>query len=113
MEGYDGGLSGHIQIQPGDVIEVVGSTDCGLLEGFVRGTNKTGFFPAHCVQEVQFRQKSIINVSTSTPHHLYVINTSSNEILEQQQQLQLQQHSVGQHQQQQYNSQTAPRMKKA
>ncbi|EAT44279.1 AAEL004337-PA, partial [Aedes aegypti] len=62
MEGYDGGLSGHIQIQPGDVIEVVGSTDCGLLEGFVRGTNKTGFFPAQCVQEVQFRQKSIINL---------------------------------------------------
>ncbi|XP_058834902.1 SH3 and multiple ankyrin repeat domains protein 2 isoform X3 [Topomyia yanbarensis] len=108
MEGYDAGLSGHIHIQPGDVIEVVGSTDCGLLEGFVRGTNKTGFFPAHCVQEVQFRQKSIINVSTSTPHHLYVINTSSNEILEQQQQQQQQQQ-----QSQQYNSSTAPRMKKA
>ncbi|XP_021704758.1 SH3 and multiple ankyrin repeat domains protein 1 isoform X1 [Aedes aegypti] len=105
MEGYDGGLSGHIQIQPGDVIEVVGSTDCGLLEGFVRGTNKTGFFPAQCVQEVQFRQKSIINVSTSAPHHHYVINTSSNEIMEQQQQQQ--------QQQQQYNSQTAPRTKKA
>ncbi|XP_062563457.1 SH3 and multiple ankyrin repeat domains protein 2 isoform X2 [Armigeres subalbatus] len=103
MEGYDGGLSGHIQIQPGDVIEVVGSTDCGLLEGFVRGTNKTGFFPAQCVQEVQFRQKSIINVSTSAPHHHYVINTSSNEIVEQQQQ----------QQQQQYSSQTAPRIKKA
>ncbi|XP_058459631.1 SH3 and multiple ankyrin repeat domains protein 1 isoform X2 [Malaya genurostris] len=108
MEGYDAGLSGHIHIQPGDVIEVVGSTDCGLLEGFVRGTNKTGFFPAHCVQEVQFRQKSIINVSTSTPHHLYVINTSSNEILEQQQQQQQQQQQL-----QQYNSQTAPRIKKA
>ncbi|EAA07141.5 AGAP010413-PA, partial [Anopheles gambiae str. PEST] len=67
MEGYDAGLSGHIQIQPGDVIEVVGSTDCGLLEGFVRGTNKTGFFPASCVQEVQFRQKSIIN-------HLTILN---------------------------------------
>ncbi|XP_062712224.1 protein shank isoform X4 [Aedes albopictus] len=111
MEGYDGGLSGHIQIQPGDVIEVVGSTDCGLLEGFVRGTNKTGFFPAQCVQEVQFRQKSIINVSTSAPHHHYVINTSSNEIVEQQQQQQLQQQQQGQ--QQQYNSQTAPRTKKA
>uniref|UniRef100_A0A182FM15 SH3 and multiple ankyrin repeat domains protein n=1 Tax=Anopheles albimanus TaxID=7167 RepID=A0A182FM15_ANOAL len=80
MEGYDAGLSGHIHIQPGDVIEVVGSTDCGLLEGFVRGTNKTGFFPSSCVQEVQFRQKSIINVSTSTPHHHYLINTTNNEI---------------------------------
>ncbi|XP_055626213.1 protein shank isoform X5 [Toxorhynchites rutilus septentrionalis] len=106
MEGYDGGLSGHIQIQPGDVIEVVGSTDCGLLEGFVRGTNKTGFFPSHCVQEVQFRQKSIINVSTSAPHHHhYVIDTGCNEIMEEQQQ--------GPQQSQQYNSQTAPRTKKA
>ncbi|XP_053661223.1 uncharacterized protein LOC128710205 [Anopheles marshallii] len=126
MEGYDAGLSGHIHIQPGDVIEVVGSTDCGLLEGFVRGTNKTGFFPASCVQEVQFRQKSIINVSTSTPHHHYLINTSSNEIvshdlqqqLQQQQQLQLQQQPSSldqqQHpQQQQYSSQTAPRVKKS
>uniref|UniRef100_A0A182KB42 PDZ domain-containing protein n=1 Tax=Anopheles christyi TaxID=43041 RepID=A0A182KB42_9DIPT len=129
MEGYDAGLSGHIHIQPGDVIEVVGSTDCGLLEGFVRGTNKTGFFPASCVQEVQFRQKSIINVSTSTPHHHYLINTSSNEIvshdlqkkLHQQQQQhhhhqQQQQPSLleqQQHTQQQYNSQTAPRMKKS
>lgn len=47
--------NGHLTINPGDIIEVVGSTDCGLLEGFVRGTNKTGFFPANCVQEVQFR----------------------------------------------------------
>ncbi|XP_058058009.1 SH3 and multiple ankyrin repeat domains protein 1 [Anopheles bellator] len=140
MEGYDAGLSGHIHIQPGDVIEVVGSTDCGLLEGFVRGTNKTGFFPSSCVQEVQFRQKSIINVSTSTPHHHYLINTSSNEIvshdLQRQQQQQHQQHQqqqqhqmqqvnhdqqLQQHhlqqqqqqQQQQYSSQTAPRMKKS
>uniref|UniRef100_A0A182NDJ1 SH3 and multiple ankyrin repeat domains protein n=1 Tax=Anopheles dirus TaxID=7168 RepID=A0A182NDJ1_9DIPT len=144
MEGYDAGLSGHIHIQPGDVIEVVGSTDCGLLEGFVRGTNKTGFFPASCVQEVQFRQKSIVNVSTSTPHHHYLINTSSNEIVshdlhqqlqqqqlqeQQQQQLQQQQQQQQQqqhqqqssydqqqqqhHQHQQYNSQTAPRVKKS
>ncbi|XP_053671754.1 uncharacterized protein LOC128721969 [Anopheles nili] len=127
MEGYDTGLSGHIHIQPGDVIEVVGSTDCGLLEGFVRGTNKTGFFPANCVQEVQFRQKSIVNVSTSTPHHHYLINTSSNEIVthDLKQQLQFQQKQAQQqHQQQasldqqqqhqqQYNSQTAPRIKKS
>ncbi|XP_039447347.1 SH3 and multiple ankyrin repeat domains protein 2-like isoform X1 [Culex pipiens pallens] len=114
MEGYEAGLSGHIQIQPGDVIEVVGSTDCGLLEGFVRGTNKTGFFPAHCVQEVQFRQKSIVNVSTSAPmHHHYVINMGggggSGEGSEQGQG-----QGHGQQQQQgQYNSQTAPRTKKA
>lgn len=64
METYNPTVSGHLVIQPGDVIEVVGSTDCGMFEGFVRGTNRTGFFPSTCVQEVQFRQKSIVNVST-------------------------------------------------
>ncbi|XP_063705079.1 SH3 and multiple ankyrin repeat domains protein 2 isoform X2 [Culicoides brevitarsis] len=66
MEAYNPTVSGHLVIQPGDVIEVVGSTDCGLLEGYVRGTNRTGFFPSHVVQEVQFRQKSIVNVSTAS-----------------------------------------------
>lgn len=66
MEAYNPTVSGHLVIQPGDVIEVVGSTDCGLLEGYVRGTNRTGFFPSQCVQEVQFRQKSIVNVSTAS-----------------------------------------------
>lgn len=66
MEAYNPTVGGHLVIQPGDVIEVVGSTDCGLLEGYVRGTNRTGFFPSQCVQEVQFRQKSIVNVSTAS-----------------------------------------------
>ncbi|XP_055600775.1 SH3 and multiple ankyrin repeat domains protein 2 isoform X2 [Uranotaenia lowii] len=114
MEGYEGDLSGHIQIQPGDVIEVVGSTDCGLLEGFVRGTNKTGFFPAHCVQEVQFRQKSIINVSTSTPSHHYVISGAGHsEVMVVDPQQQPDGGQLQQQQQQHYNSQTAPRTKKA
>uniref|UniRef100_A0A336MAI3 CSON014357 protein n=1 Tax=Culicoides sonorensis TaxID=179676 RepID=A0A336MAI3_CULSO len=69
MESYNPTVSGHLVIQPGDVIEVVGSTDCGLLEGYVRGTNRTGFFPTQCVQEVQFRQKSIVNVSTASMHY--------------------------------------------
>lgn len=56
-----------MDIQAGDVIEVVGSTDCGLLEGFVRGTNRSGYFPAQVVQEVNIRQKNITNVSTATP----------------------------------------------
>ncbi|XP_055920404.1 SH3 and multiple ankyrin repeat domains protein 2 isoform X5 [Eupeodes corollae] len=51
MEPYAGNSVGHIRLQPGDVIEVVGSTDCGLLEGYVRGTNASGFFPVECVQE--------------------------------------------------------------
>lgn len=69
--------NGHLTINPGDVIEVVGSTDCGLLEGFVRGTNRTGFFPATCVQEVQFRQqKGALNMvvghsSSSSPSSQY------------------------------------------
>lgn len=58
MEKYASTLAGHLNVQPGDVLEVVGSTDCGLLEGYVRGTSQTGFFAAHCVQEVQFRQKN-------------------------------------------------------
>jgi SH3/ankyrin repeat-containing protein len=59
-------MSGHLTVQPGDVIEVVGSTDCGLLEGYIRGTTQTGLFPTHCVQEVQFRQKYISQVSTAS-----------------------------------------------
>jgi len=66
MEPYMGNTVGHIRLQPGDVIEVVGSTDCGLLEGYVRGTNQSGFFPADCVQEVSLRQKHITNVMTAS-----------------------------------------------
>ncbi|XP_065719608.2 protein shank isoform X5 [Drosophila suzukii] len=66
MEPYVGNTVGHIRLQPGDVIEVVGSTDCGLLEGYVRGTNQSGFFPADCVQEVSLRQKHITNVMTAS-----------------------------------------------
>jgi SH3/ankyrin repeat-containing protein len=58
IEKYEAKTFGHLSIQPGDVIEVVGSTDCGLLEGFVRGTSNTGLFPSQYVQEVQFRHKN-------------------------------------------------------
>lgn len=61
IEKYEPQIAGHLSIQPGDIIEVVGSTDCGLLEGFIRGTSVTGFFPSRCTQEVQFRQKNIIS----------------------------------------------------
>lgn len=63
IETYTSSTPGHLTIQAGDVIEVVGSTDCGLLEGYVRGTNRSGFFPSHIVQEVNIRQKNITNVS--------------------------------------------------
>ena len=37
---------------------VTGATDCGLLEGVLRGQG-TGLFPAHCVQEVRLRHTNI------------------------------------------------------
>ncbi|XP_044018295.1 uncharacterized protein LOC122859028 isoform X8 [Aphidius gifuensis] len=58
VESYSSGISGHISINQGDIIEVTGSTDCGLLEGVLRGQG-TGLFPAHCVQEVRLRHTNI------------------------------------------------------
>lgn len=78
IEKYEAQISGHLSIQPGDVIEVVGSTDCGLLEGFIRGTSVTGFFPSRCAQEVQFRQKNITNVSTASSTNQQNINNNNN-----------------------------------
>lgn len=108
IEKYEAQISGHLSIQPGDVIEVVGSTDCGLLEGYIRGTSVTGFFPSICAQEVQFRQKNITNVSTATSTNQQNINNNNNnnqvnitngaEFIE-----------TNMHQ---YNSNTAPRAKK-
>lgn len=62
---YTKNYPGHLTIQLGDVIEVFGSTDCGHLEGQVRGTNRTGLFPIQYVQEVNIRQKNISNMSTA------------------------------------------------
>lgn len=102
MEPYQGTSLGHLSIHPGEVIEVVGSTDCGLLEGYVRGVNRSGFFPAHCVQEVNIRQKNITNVSISMPSY-------RNENIDmEKQQLQQQDQYVPS----QYNSSTGPRIKK-
>lgn len=52
VENYNPNIAGHLVIQPGDYIDIVSSTDCGFLEGYVRGTNRCGFFPANCVREV-------------------------------------------------------------
>lgn len=98
MEQYTGNALGHLSINPGDVIEVVGSTDCGLLEGYIRGVNRSGFFPAQCVQEVNIRQKNIVNVSTASP--AYRPNEDNN--IE----------SIDENIIHQYNSATAPRIKK-
>lgn len=104
MQPYAGNSLGHLSIQPGDVIEVVGSTDCGLLEGYVRGINRSGFFPEHCVQEVNIRQKNIINVSTA-PSSEYRTNSAA---------AQQQKHMMSdqQNMMQQFSSATAPRVKK-
>lgn len=72
---YTKNYPGHLNIQPGDVIEVFGSTDCGLMEGQVRGSNRTGLFPVQYVQEVNFRQKNITSVSTAPSQqqqHIYL-----------------------------------------
>lgn len=111
IEKYEPKVNGHLVIQPGDVIEVVGSTDCGLLEGYIRGTTKIGFFPSRYVQEVQFRQKTITNVSTASTNQ-----PSSNIINNNHQQSDTSNGSEFEQQQpapmQQYNSSTAPRAKK-
>jgi SH3 and multiple ankyrin repeat domains protein len=100
IEKYESKVNGHLAIQPGDVIEVVGSTDCGLLEGYIRGTTKIGFFPARYAQEVQFRQKTITNVSTAASNAIN--NNHQQPEFEQQQPSPMQQ----------FNSSTAPRAKK-
>lgn len=102
MEAYQGTSLGHLSIHPGEVIEVVGSTDCGLLEGYVRGVNRSGFFPAHCVQEVNIRQKNITNVSISMPSY-----RNENSDMEKQHS-----HPQDQYVSSQYNSSTGPRVKK-
>ncbi|XP_014207682.1 SH3 and multiple ankyrin repeat domains protein 3 isoform X2 [Copidosoma floridanum] len=58
VEGYSSGIPGHLNINQGDILEVTGATDCGLLEGVLRGQG-TGLFPAHCVQEVRLRHTNI------------------------------------------------------
>ncbi|XP_031782125.1 protein shank isoform X10 [Nasonia vitripennis] len=58
VEPYSAGIPGHLAINQGDILEVTGATDCGLLEGVLRGQG-TGLFPAHCVQEVRLRHTNI------------------------------------------------------
>lgn len=110
IEKYEAQISGHLSIQPGDVIEVVGSTDCGLLEGFIRGTSVTGFFPSHCAQEVQFRQKNITNVSTASSTNQQNINNNNNN--NNQVNITTNGAEFIETNMQQYNSNTAPRAKK-
>ncbi|XP_046672393.1 SH3 and multiple ankyrin repeat domains protein 3 isoform X3 [Homalodisca vitripennis] len=56
VENYSSSQPGHLRLCQGDILEVTGATDCGLLEGSHRGGGEAGLFPAHCVQEVRLRQ---------------------------------------------------------
>lgn len=106
IEKYESKINGHITIQAGDVIEVVGSTDCGLLEGYIRATSNIGFFPSRYVQEVQFRQKTITNVSTASAN----INNNNQQSVTNGSEFEAQQQQAPVPMQ--YNSSTAPRAKK-
>lgn len=81
IDAYNSGIAGHLIINQGEILEgkkkhfqtsnrdrflmsyfwmfllVTGATDCGLLEGHLRGQG-TGLFPAHCVQEVRLRHNA-------------------------------------------------------
>ncbi|XP_042225629.1 protein shank-like isoform X5 [Homarus americanus] len=56
---------GHLDINAGDILEVTGSTDDGMLEGVLRGI--TGLFPPHCVQEVRLRNPQAVRESLIAP----------------------------------------------
>nr|XP_027226662.1 protein shank-like isoform X2 [Penaeus vannamei] len=56
---------GHLDINAGDILEVTGSTDDGMLEGVIRGV--TGVFPPQCVQEVRLRNPQAVRESLIAP----------------------------------------------
>ncbi|XP_054266590.1 SH3 and multiple ankyrin repeat domains protein 1-like isoform X7 [Macrosteles quadrilineatus] len=55
VENYSSSQPGHLRLSQGDILDVTGTTDCGLLEGTHRNGGETGLFPPHCVQEVRLR----------------------------------------------------------
>ncbi|KAK9886959.1 hypothetical protein WA026_019217 [Henosepilachna vigintioctopunctata] len=72
VESYNSKEDGYLSIREGDIIEVTGATDCGYLEGNLRtGGNRSGLFPAHCVQEVRLRHniQPPMMVAPDTLHH--------------------------------------------
>ncbi|XP_046640402.1 protein shank-like, partial [Daphnia pulicaria] len=64
-EAYSCKEANHLNLQPGDIIEVTGLTDCGLLEGWLRGDS--GYFPPSCVQEVRLRNPAAIAAARHHP----------------------------------------------
>ncbi|XP_022236032.1 dynamin-binding protein-like, partial [Limulus polyphemus] len=58
IHSYSAGSPGHLPLNSGDYVEVVGISDCGLLEGrLVNG--QEGFFPSSCVREVKPRTEDV------------------------------------------------------
>ncbi|XP_068628040.1 SH3 and multiple ankyrin repeat domains protein 3 [Battus philenor] len=62
---------GQLRLAQGDIVEVTGSAEDGMLEGTVRGSGACGLFPAQCVQEVRLRQNTahLHQVLSSGPMH--------------------------------------------
>uniref|UniRef100_A0A6A7G4R8 SH3 and multiple ankyrin repeat domains protein 3 n=1 Tax=Hirondellea gigas TaxID=1518452 RepID=A0A6A7G4R8_9CRUS len=56
---------GRLLINPGDIVQVSGSTDDGLLEGVLRGA--TGTFPPSCVQSVRLRNPQAVRDTLIQP----------------------------------------------
>ncbi|XP_052751603.1 SH3 and multiple ankyrin repeat domains protein 3 isoform X2 [Galleria mellonella] len=74
LQPYEPTAPGHLRLAQGDIVEVVGATDEGLLEGAVRGAagagRPAGLFPARCVQEVRLRHANNLHqVLASGPIH--------------------------------------------
>ncbi|CAG9562947.1 unnamed protein product [Danaus chrysippus] len=70
LQPYEPTHHGHLRLNQGDIIEVTGATDDGLLEGSIRGSSASGLFPASCVQEVRLRQNAHLHqVLSSGPIH--------------------------------------------
>ncbi|XP_022251595.1 SH3 and multiple ankyrin repeat domains protein 3-like, partial [Limulus polyphemus] len=55
VEDYSPCSPGHLQLTRGDIVDVVGISDCGLLEGRLRNEQE-GLFPSSAVQEVKLRK---------------------------------------------------------
>ncbi|XP_075972625.1 SH3 and multiple ankyrin repeat domains prosap isoform X2 [Anticarsia gemmatalis] len=71
LQPYESSARGHLRLNQGDIIEVIGATEDGLLRGTVRGSGASGFFPMQCVQEVRLRQNTthLHEVLASGPIH--------------------------------------------
>ncbi|XP_022241952.1 uncharacterized protein LOC106459712 isoform X1 [Limulus polyphemus] len=58
VQSYLAGSPGHLPLNNGDYVEVVGISDCGLLEGRL-ANGQEGFFPSSCVREIKARMENL------------------------------------------------------